>query len=50
MLEQRNRDLKKKLEEYKDEGQSKWQEFKMNFKNDMDGMEKTIMDLFEDKE
>jgi predicted nucleic acid-binding Zn-ribbon protein len=45
-LEQKNSDLKKKLEDYKDEGPSKWQEFKTNFKNDMDGIGKTISDLF----
>jgi hypothetical protein len=47
-LEQKNRDLKKKLEEYKDEGQSKWEEFKTNFKHDMDGIGKTMKDLFKD--
>jgi aspartate aminotransferase-like enzyme len=48
VLEQKNRDLKKKLEEYKDEGQSKWEEFKTNFKHDMDGIGKTMKDLFKD--
>lgn len=50
VLEQRNRDLKKKLEDYKDEGPSKWQEFKTNFKHDMDGLGKTMKDLFKDKD
>ncbi len=49
VLEQKNRDLKKKLEEYKDEGQSKWKEFKTNFKHDMDGIRKTMKDLFKGK-
>jgi DNA repair exonuclease SbcCD ATPase subunit len=49
-LEQKNRDLKKKLEEYKDEGQSKWEEFKTNFKHDMDGIGKTMKDLFKDND
>ena len=48
VLEQKNRDLKKKLEEYKDEGQSKWEEFKTNFKHEMDGIGKTMKDLFKD--
>lgn len=48
-LEQKNKDLKKKLEDYKDEGQSKWEEFKTNFKHDMDGIGKTMTDLFKDK-
>ena len=46
--EQKNRDMKKKLKEYKDEGPIKWEEFKTNFKHDMDGMEKTMTDLFKD--
>jgi predicted RNase H-like nuclease (RuvC/YqgF family) len=46
VLEQKNRDLKKKLEDYKDEGQNKWEEFKTNFKHDMDGIGKTMKDLF----
>jgi predicted RNase H-like nuclease (RuvC/YqgF family) len=48
VLEQKNRDLKKKLEDYKDEGQIKWEEFKTNFKHDMDGIGKTMKDLFKD--
>ena len=50
VLEQKNRDLKKKLEEYKDQGQSKWEEFKTNFKHDMDGIGKTMKDLFKDND
>jgi hypothetical protein len=46
--EQKNRDLKRRLEEYKDEGESKWQEFKTNFSHDMDGVGKTMKDLFKD--
>jgi hypothetical protein len=38
------------LEEYKDEGQSKWEEFKTNFKHDMDGIGKTMKDLFKDND
>ena len=48
VLEQRNRDLKKKLDDYKDEGQGKWEEFKTNFKRDMDDLGKTMTDLFKD--
>jgi exonuclease VII large subunit len=47
-LEQNNRDLKKKLDDYKDEGEGKWVEFKTNFKHDMDGIGKTMTDLFKD--
>jgi hypothetical protein len=48
VLEQKNRDLKKKLDDYKDEGQGTWEEFKTNCKHDMDGTGKTMADLFED--
>ena len=46
MLEKKNRSLKKKLEEYKDEGQRKWKKFKTNFKHNKDGIGKTMKDLF----
>jgi hypothetical protein len=49
-LEQKNRGLKKQLEEYKDEGESKWQEFKTNFSRDMDAVGKTVKDLFKDND
>ncbi|MBN2339327.1 MAG: hypothetical protein JXP48_12390 [Acidobacteria bacterium] len=47
-LEQKNRELKKQLEEYKDEGEGKWQEFKTNFQHDLDSVGKTMTDLFTD--
>ena len=47
-LEQKNNEMKKKLKEYKDEGPIKWEEFKTNFKHDMDGIDKTMKDLFKD--
>ncbi len=47
-LEQKNRDLKRKLDEYKDEGESRWQEFKTNFSHDMDAVGNTMRDLFKD--
>lgn len=50
ILEQNNRDLKKKLDDYKDEGQDKWVEFKTNFKHDMDSIGKTMKDLFKDSD
>jgi hypothetical protein len=49
VLEQKNQDMKNKLAEYKDDGQSKWKEFKTNFNNDMDAIGKTMTDLFEDQ-
>ncbi len=45
-LKQNNRDLKKKLKEYKDKGQSKWLQFKTNVGKDVAGIGKTIKDLF----
>ena len=47
-LEQKNRDLKAKLEAYEDGGESNWEEFKTNFKHDMDAVGKTMTDLFKD--
>ena len=49
-LKQKNRDLKKKLEEYKVEGQGRWEEFKTNVNRDLDGIGKTMKDLFKDKD
>ena len=34
-LEKKNSDLKRKLEEYKEDGQTKWAEFKTKFSHDM---------------
>ncbi len=45
-LEKKNRDLRKRLAEYKDGGPSRWEEFKTNFKHDMDGIGETMSDLF----
>ena len=49
-LKKKNHELKEKLEDYKDADQSKWQEFKTNFKADMDAVGKTMKDLFKDKD
>jgi len=46
VLEKKNRNMKKKVEEYKDEGQRKWKKFKTNFKHNKDGIGKTMKDLF----
>jgi hypothetical protein len=48
VLEQRNRILKKKLGEYKDEGQTKQEEFRTNFNDDMDGVGRSMSALFKD--
>jgi hypothetical protein len=49
-LKKKNHELKEKLEDYKDGDQTKWQEFKTNFKADMDAVGKTMKDLFKDKD
>jgi hypothetical protein len=49
-LKKKNHELKEKLENYKDGDQSKWHEFKTNFKADMDAVGKTMKDLFKDKD
>jgi hypothetical protein len=48
VLEQKNRNLKKQLEEYRDEGRSNWEYFRTNFAQDVDGIGKTMKDLFND--
>jgi hypothetical protein len=45
-LGKKNRDLKKTLKEYKNLGQSKWEEIKKNFKQDMGEIGKTMKNLF----
>ena len=50
VLKQKNHELKEKLENYKDEGQGKWEEFKTNFNNDMHSIGKTMKDLFKDND
>ena len=49
-LKEKNHALKEKLEDYKDEGESKWQEFKTNFNHDLNAVGETITDLFKDKD
>jgi hypothetical protein len=44
-LEQKNSDLRKKLNEYKDEGKGKWISFKIEFNHDMDELGKAFKDL-----
>jgi len=44
-LEQKNSDMKKKLEDYKDEGQDKWTSFKNEFNHDMDELGEALKDL-----
>ena len=46
VLQKKNRNLKKKLEEYKNEGQRKWKKFKTNFKHDRKEIGKTVKDIF----
>lgn len=44
-LEQKSNDLKKKLEDYKEEGVEKWVAFKNEFNHDMDVFGKAFKDL-----
>jgi hypothetical protein len=44
-LEQKNNDLKKKLEEYNDEGQENWATFRNELNHDMDELGQAIKDL-----
>jgi hypothetical protein len=45
-LEARNDSLKARLDNYKMDGETAWQEFKREFKNDMDQLGNSIEDLF----
>jgi predicted RNase H-like nuclease (RuvC/YqgF family) len=47
-LEKANRGLKKKLEEYKNDGKVAWADFKTGFNNDMDKIGKAVKDLTSD--
>lgn len=44
-LEQKNVELKKKLDSYKAEGNEKWRTFKAEFSKEMDDLGKSIKDL-----
>ena len=44
-LEKKNSEMKRKLDEYKMEGQGKWISFKHDFNHDMSGIEKALKDL-----
>lgn len=46
ILEQKNSDLKKKLEGFKEEGKDKWDEFKAEFNHDMDELGNAFKDFF----
>lgn len=48
-LEQKNIELKKKLNEYKYDGEEDWQEFKQEFSNDIDSLENSLNEIFENK-
>lgn len=50
ILEQKNIELTKKLNEYKYEGKDKWEEFKTGFNNDVDIVTTALKDLFDKKE
>ena len=44
-LDQRNKNMKLKMEEYKGEGKEKWESFKREFKHDMDELGQALRDL-----
>jgi hypothetical protein len=49
-LEEANIEMKKKLEDYKNDGKSAWIDFKTGFNNDMDKLGKAIKDLTSDND
>ena len=44
-LEQKNSELKKRLDDYKADGKEKWEKFKAEFSHDMDELGKAFKDL-----
>lgn len=44
-LEQKNSDLKKKLDDYKAEGKNNWEQFKVEFNSDMDELGEAFKNL-----
>ena len=45
VLEQKNQSLKEKMSYYKDEGDDKWESFKMEFNQDIDSLGQALKDL-----
>jgi chromosome segregation ATPase len=45
VLEQKNKDMKKRLENYKDESKDKWSSFKNEFNHDMEELGKALRGL-----
>lgn len=44
-LEQRNKDLKQKVRDYKNDGDDKWESFKVEVNHDMDNLGQALKDL-----
>jgi len=44
-LEQKNRDMKRKMDDYKSDGKENWEKFKAEFNHDMDELGKAFKDL-----
>jgi predicted nucleic acid-binding Zn-ribbon protein len=47
-LEAKNNELRRKIDEYKYENETAWQEFKREFNHDMDELGRSIDNVFED--
>lgn len=47
-LEQRNKELQKRLDEFNDESSEKWSAFRREFSHDMDEMDNSVKDLTKD--
>jgi len=50
VLEQKNQSLKEKMSYYKDEGEDKWESFKLEFDRDMDNLGQALKDLTKNNE
>ncbi|MDP2089552.1 MAG: peptidase M23 [Flavobacteriaceae bacterium] len=49
VLEQKNSDLKKKIDAYKAEGKEQWEKFKIEFSKDMDELGTAFVNFFSSK-
>lgn len=44
-LEKKNTDMKKKMDDYKEDGKDKWEKFKLEFNHDLEELGKAFKDL-----
>ena len=48
-LEQKNSDMKRRMQDYQDGGNEKWQLFKTEFNRDMKNLQQSLSDFFKNE-